>query len=189
MKFGVHNHYNNNSAEIGDFSSPDGVPFIGECSIRVTNQGVTIFNLPKHNSLEEKLQLAVLLHARLLKKFGEGLSFATCAFSDCYNSSEMAPYYQGVKDISAEITTIYNACGALTETEKEDFKGVPIDYLLEIGYQAEIKIVEIIDPDENDRAEPAEGWKAFEGQLDTIYEECLEQVCSLLGPDLETPEP
>ncbi len=180
MKFGVHNHYNNNFSSIGVFNRARFICTISEYDVGLTDAGLTIFNLGKRLELDEKLALADLLNKALVKKFGVGLSFATCGSSDCVEEWELAPYYAHMKAINPEITTIYTS----SKFPRDDKwiscpDDLVVDHIVDSWARdpatAEI-ITSIVSPSDADKLEPAEGWQSFEDTLENIFTAALEEV-------------
>jgi hypothetical protein len=179
MIFGVHNHYNNNSEKLGHFRHPASLFSMGEMKVRVTDQGLTIFQLDRTLSLAGKIKVARALDAALKKEFGTGLGFATCSSSDCFREDDLAPYYESMKAINSSMATIYTT-GRIGGKWIALPDNLAVDHVLPSSRDSTAaEIVKILGPSENDRHEPAEGWSAFEKQLEKIL---MQANNSALGP-------
>ncbi|MDD2326026.1 MAG: hypothetical protein PHW63_08520 [Alphaproteobacteria bacterium] len=169
MLFGVHNHYNNNSNTIGDFNAPHLCCLISEVPVRLTDQGIVIFNLDKMLDLNEKIKLANGLHIGLKKKYGYGLSFATSGLSDCCIESELSPFYKAMKEIASPIITIY----AGSKLFDDEWIGVPedlkVDHIVNSFETTASEIVTILAPSPEDKIQPPEGWATYERMLRKLY--------------------
>lgn len=188
MIYGVHNYYNNNASSIGRFNDCGNTALFPELEVRVTDQGLTIFNLAKERRFSEKLKIARTLDAALEDVLGSRLSFATCGASDCLQEFELVPYYNAMKEINPDIVTIYATWRKFRGTPRGDGSvaelwgacpdDLQVDYIFDMngGKPASESVVEILRPGEEDRSEPPEGWRAFERKLNKMYARVVESV-------------
>lgn len=187
IKFGVHNHYTNNADSIGYFTHPTSPVSIGEVSVRLTDQGIVIFNLPNRLGIKEKIDLASALDSLLKQKFGVGLSFATCGPSDTVRKNELQPYYNAMKVINPNIITIFSSTKFNPE---DDWAGCPknlkvdyfVDYLASNPGPATI-ISDIVNPNGEGKTEPPEGWVEFEELLRSLFKTARTHKARLPNPE------
>jgi hypothetical protein len=185
MIFGVHNHYNNNADTAGNFTNPASGTTMAEIDVRLTDQGLVIFNLNKRLKLEEKLRLADALNGVLQKEYGTGISFATCGFSDCLQQNELIPYYSAIKKLNPSIVTTYTT-NKRPFSESEEWiaypKGLKVDHVVEFSYiegrKTADQLVAILKPTDNDKAPPSQGWGQFYRELQTIFSEAKSMALS-----------
>lgn len=164
MLFGVNNHYNNNSTVLGAFDHAC-LPFLfPEASVLVTNRGLTIFNLDKTCSVASKLNMARSVNDFLLKTFGNGLSFAVCASEMCVPAHELVPFFDGIRRIAQPMTTVYIASRECDGNAafRDDLR---VDHTLDPYENIADRLVSILNPTAQDKAEPSGGWEAFEARL------------------------
>lgn len=184
IKFGVHNHYNNNSDSIGDFKHPSYFCLIGEIPVRVTDQGLVVFNLGKRLDIQEKVVLAIALDDLLKQKFNVGLSFATCGLSDCVSENELQPYYNAMKGINPNMITVYTDVKFPSDDELKAPQGVTVDHIVDKwahNPDTATIIAGIVNPNGEGKTEPQEGWQAFERTLENLFERAEELAPKLLS--------
>ncbi len=189
MLFGVHNHYNNNAGRIGNFNHPAGKLNFSFMPVRIADQGLVIFNLDCDLAFDKKLELAAHLDVALKREFGRGLSFATCALSDCTREEDLAPFYSYMKEINPDIVTIYatykNSDGAWTISRhfvKELEEGRLMEYIVDQFGETASEVVEILRPSALDKAVPPQGWESFEEKLKEIFAAAQKAVSAPEAP-------
>lgn len=181
IKFGVHNHYNNNADGTGDWFSPEGTPLISELEVRVTNKGIVIFNLKKTLDIEEKVTLAKELNVELRKQFGHGLSFAMSAFSDGFSEDEWPPFINAMKEINPAITTIFST---QSYEDGNDWIEIPdnTDHTVNQWGATPVAdaIAEIVNKGMDEReSAPNMDWTQFTKQVNQIFNNALAKTQSL----------
>ena len=169
MLFGIHNHYEGNA--ISGFQSPHNSVLFDEALIRITDQGLVIFNLGKQLSLDEKLRLASSLDRILKRELNTRLSFTTCGMSDDLDEQETANYFRLIKKINPAIVTLYATYMSRMSKERLMCPTDPaIDHILDQGSDLMKQMLAVLKPSTVAKATPPEGWDAFEVKLRKIFE-------------------
>ena len=167
MKFVAHNHYNNNSSGVGsDLESPPSAFSVTESPVRISTQGVVIFNLRREHSPEEKADLFRELDQRLKAEFGQGFALATSSDSDCAIPRELQAFYKAVKEANPDTKTLWS--GPHRKPEGAD---IYTRHDVTMG-----ELVTLTGATAADKAEPEEGWRDFDWRLEDMYDEAVEAV-------------
>jgi hypothetical protein len=174
MLFGVHNYYNNNIDYIGDFSSPGQ---FGGRNVFLTDQGIAIFNLDKSFDIQEKMQLTSAINDELKKEFGQGLSFATSASSDCVEWEDMQIYYDNIRNMNPNLKTFFvdaKICGEWTP----DTEAMKADHLVDEWSDTSTaeQFIGILKPSESDIADTKEDRTAMIKKLEKVYAEAVKSL-------------
>lgn len=178
MKFGIHNGFNNNAAGLGRFLHPDGYHLMSSLPVRLTDKGFAIISLDDTLPTEQKVALVGALDLNLMADFGTGLSFVTSGASDCMGADGVLSVFAAAKTLSPSITTIFAASKG-----KNNWIGCPngliVDHIVDRWARnpdtAEV-ITQILQPSENDKTPPQNGWTALQEKIEKILANAIRKV-------------
>jgi len=176
MRFGVSNRYDDFFYAGNDhakFNHPEGFYLHGNAPLRMTDQGIVIFNLGKDLALPQKLALASNLDVLLERELDTKLSFALSNRPSGLNQ-ELVEYFHHMKKLNPDITTILKTVSLAGKWQGHTTEA-PIDHVFnQTDAALAERIIKTLKPRPIEKSD--RDWAVFEGKIIKLLNEATENM-------------